>query len=527
MYEDLTFMYGSGKYLMYLRKSRRDVEMESRGEAETLSRHLAILKELAKQMRINVCKIYAEVVSGESIDARPQMQMLLRDVESGEWDGVLVVEVERLARGDTSDQGRVAKTFKLSNTLIITPVKTYNPNDEFDESYFEFGLFMSRQEYKTIRRRLMAGSRQARMEGKFTGNLAPYGYEKYKLKGEKGFSLRIIPEQAEVVRMIYDWYVHGLHGEEVGYTKISHELNRLSIPSYSGGKWSSYSVQEILRNPVYGGYIKDGWRRQVKKIKNGQVTLSRPLNHDYDLYPGRHEAIINQEVFDMVFSKFRVRYQSPTTTKRSMQNPLCGLVICPNCGKTMVRRPYTGRKTPDQLICSTSGCGTVSSYLSTVENMVIHTVCEWLKDYELEAPGLISDNNSRIQVLRTTYETYCREIRETDEQISRQYDLLERGVYSDDVFLERNARMNRRKEELKQKLSGINEELQKEECRKEKIIHLIPTLRTIQDQYYDMGPADRNALLKEVIDHVIYHKSVAGNRGQTPDLSLEVFPKLP
>lgn len=56
--------------------------------------------------------------------------------------GVLVVEVERLARGDTSDQGRVAKTFKFSDTLIITPSKTYDPNNEYDEEYFEFGLFM-------------------------------------------------------------------------------------------------------------------------------------------------------------------------------------------------------------------------------------------------------------------------------------------------------------------------------------------------------------------------------------------------
>ena len=128
MYEDLSFLYGSGTYAIYLRKSRKDLDAEAMGKGETLSRHLDILKALAKRMELNVVKIYAEVVSGESIDARPQMQELLRDVETGIYDGVLVVEVERLARGDTSDQGRVAKTFKFSNTLIITPSKTYDPN---------------------------------------------------------------------------------------------------------------------------------------------------------------------------------------------------------------------------------------------------------------------------------------------------------------------------------------------------------------------------------------------------------------
>ena len=130
MYEDLSFPYGSGTYAIYLRKSRKDLDAEALGEGETLARHLSILKALAQRMELNVVRVYAEVVSGESIDARPQMQELLRDVESGIYDGVLVVEVERLARGDTSDQGRVAKTFKFSDTLIITPSKTYDPNNE-------------------------------------------------------------------------------------------------------------------------------------------------------------------------------------------------------------------------------------------------------------------------------------------------------------------------------------------------------------------------------------------------------------
>ena len=51
---------------------------------------------------------------------RPVMQKLLREVESGLWEGVLVVEVERLARGDTVDQGIVQRTFQYSETLIIT-----------------------------------------------------------------------------------------------------------------------------------------------------------------------------------------------------------------------------------------------------------------------------------------------------------------------------------------------------------------------------------------------------------------------
>ena len=135
---------------IYLRKSRADREAEARGEEETLARHERILLDLAKRRGCHIGAIYREVVSGETISARPVMQRLLQEVESGMWDGVLVVEVERLARGDSIDQGVVARAFQYSDTKIITPTKTYDPNNEFDEEYFEFGLFMSRREYKTI-----------------------------------------------------------------------------------------------------------------------------------------------------------------------------------------------------------------------------------------------------------------------------------------------------------------------------------------------------------------------------------------
>lgn len=131
-------------YAIYLRKSRADIEAESCGEGETLARHEKTLLSLGKKMGLQIGQIYKEIVSGETISARPVMQQLLCAVEQGVWEGVLVMEVERLARGDTIDQGIIAQAFKYSDTKIITPMKVYDPQNEFDEEYFEFGLFMSR-----------------------------------------------------------------------------------------------------------------------------------------------------------------------------------------------------------------------------------------------------------------------------------------------------------------------------------------------------------------------------------------------
>lgn len=144
------------RYAKYLRKSRTDIEAEKSGAGETLAKHRIILDNLCKKLNVLDEQIdtFEEIVSGDSIESRPIIQELLQLVEQGLYSGVFVVEVERLARGNTKDQGTIADTFSFSHTKIITPNKIYDPDNEFDQEYFEFGLFMSRREYKVINRRL-------------------------------------------------------------------------------------------------------------------------------------------------------------------------------------------------------------------------------------------------------------------------------------------------------------------------------------------------------------------------------------
>ena len=259
-------------YCIYLRKSRADRDSELTSDIDVLKRHEEILLKLAKDLKLNIVKIYREVVSGDSISARPEMQNLLRDVESGIYEGVLVVEVERLARGDTKDQGTVSDTFKYSNTKIITPVKTYDPSNEFDEEYFEFGLFMSRREYKTINRRLQRGRLKSASEGKWIASEAPYGYRKAKIKGEKGYTLDVDQEESRVVKMIFDWYVNGdlLNGEPypLGMTAIANKLDAMLIRPRRAEKWSKASIHDILINPAYIGMVRWQYRRDQKGTKD-------------------------------------------------------------------------------------------------------------------------------------------------------------------------------------------------------------------------------------------------------------------
>lgn len=283
------------------------------------------------------------------------MQKLLHDVEAGIWDSVLVYEVERLARGDTLDQGMVARAFRLSGTKIITPNKVYDPESEFDEEYFEFGLFMSRREYKTINRRQQAGRMASVNEGKFPANRPPYGYDRKKLEDQKGWTLQP-NENAQVVASIFQWYTSGLvlpdgSTKRLGVALIARRLNDLGIPAPGGKDWTNPSVNYILRNEIYAGWIRWGYRKTKKKLQDGEIKTSNPRCEDYVLSRGLHPAIVSQEVFDQAQLLLKRNPSRPGPRDYPLKNPLGGLVKCALCGRNMVRRPYNKSGRPDQLLC--------------------------------------------------------------------------------------------------------------------------------------------------------------------------------
>lgn len=228
-------------YAIYLRKSRADLEAEAMGQGETLARHRAALLDYAAHHGLEIGAVYEEIISGESIDARPKMKQLLREVEQGRWAGVLCMDIDRLARGNSADQARVSNTFRISGTLIITPSKVYDQSRESDEEYVDFELFMARREYKAISRRIMRGRIASVKEGHFIGSTPPYGYDKVKVEKGRGFTLSPNYE-SDIVKQIYSMCISGM-----GCNAIARRLDMMGVTPRKGSSWSSASIQDILK----------------------------------------------------------------------------------------------------------------------------------------------------------------------------------------------------------------------------------------------------------------------------------------
>lgn len=509
-------------YCLYLRKSRADADAEAKGAGETLQRHETALLALAKQLNLTVTAVYKELVSGETIASRPIMQQLLDEVERGLWQGVLVMEITRLARGETIDQGIVAQAFKYSGTQIITPDKIYNPANEFDEEYFEFGLFMSRREYKMINQRQQRGRLASVKEGKYLGNQPPYGYKRLKLANQKGWTLEP-DENASVVAMIFDMFTN----EHLGCTKITNRLNNLGCPTRSGKPWTDCTVRGILTNPVYAGWIRWGNRAQTKTASNGKISKSRPRadSNNITLARGLHPALITQEQFDLTQKLFAENRSPRGPQSTGLQNPLVSIITCSHCGRKMYKRP--NKNGADMLICTTKGCLTVGDNIEHVEQVLIKSIEAWLQEYKLKniipTHAVIDTKNAELQLNQIQ-----KELKKLQYQKKRIHELLEQDIYTVEVFLERSKELDNEQYKLENQAVNFKNEIATKQRLLQSRNEIIPKMQAMLAAYPKAPDAEtKNRLLKSVLDKVVYSKTTNQRWSKENDLTLTIYPKLP
>ena len=554
-------------YCIYLRKSRADKEAELAGKGETLKRHKDTLLELARSRNLVVEEIYQEVVSGDSIEARPQMKRLLNDVAQGKWDGVIVMEIERLARGDTTDQGIVTKTFVYSDTKIITPLKTYDPTDEFDQEYFEFGLYMSRREYKTIKRRLYAGMIASCKEGNYIHNKPPFGYEIVKNEKVKGYRLEPKPGEAEIVRLIFQWFAFGEQDEngrleKLGVGQIAEKLNKEYIIKPAGGKWTGSTISTMLKNEHYLGYIVFGKSKRQKVIKDGRVVEKWKYNDagEYQLFKGKHPALVDENTFRLAGKRFKTVTKRPNCT---LANPLAGIVKCGVCGANMYRRPYGKNGEKPILMCRKKGCNNVSVSYELVEKALLETVKQWMGEYEVKASA--ENNMGIVETKKSLIKEMEKQIDQYRHQLAKVYQAFENEIYNEEIFAERRKILEEKIteagkscEKLKEEIDGDNileepmvigrknnseevinrsrknfEQRVEDNSLSEEIVEKTEKDSVGRNSIWDIienaDVQQKNNILKLILKKVIYTKKANGHyKNQSPDdFTLEIYPKLP
>lgn len=476
---------------IYLRKSR-DEDNETRDV--TLARHEKLLIEYCERNNLYIKKIYKEVVSGESIAARLEMQRLLVDITSGKYDGVVCIELERLSRGNQVDQAEILEVFKKTGTKIYTLNKVYDfsTDNEIDEEFFEFGLFMSRREYKVICRRLARGRSAALLEGYYTGSSLPYGF--FKEKRGKGYVLIPNEDEAKIVRLIFDMYVNGS-----GIAEIAGYLADNGIKPRKAKAFCTNRLRQILENKTYIGYLK---------IQNKKIAE--------DWTKGKHEPLIDPEIFE----RAQIRLKSgeiKIIRDLTLKNPLSSLVKCGICGHAMILQHSSNGH---YLKCRAFRCSTVASKLDKIEAQVIEELREELRGFKYYLDNQAEEDRKQAESRLNEVTVIKNTIIKKEKAIDTCCELLEDGVYTREQYFKR---VNVLQEELESLQANLEALEAISDDKRESIASTVPILEKCLDKYYDLSIEDRNKVLKSFIERIEYYRTDSTRRAP---FDLKIFLKI-
>lgn len=372
--------------LEYDRKSRSDDPLLS--VEEVLEKHSRILEEYANHYlggSIPSKNKFKEVGSAESIDGRPEMLKLLKAIESPAIKAIIVVDVQRLSRGDLEDAGRLIKLLRYTNTYVITPGKTYDLRDEYDRDAFERELKRGNEYLEYFKKIQRRGKLTSVKEGNYVGSIAPFGFERIMIENGKGSCFTLIEkkDEADTVRLIFEWYCN----EDIGVTAICRRLESMHIKTKSGrSNWKPSMIFTILENIHYIGYVRWNWRKTINIIEDQQVKKLRPKAKvdEYLIFPGKHEGIVSEELFKRAqeIKGNRHRTKSDTTLK----NPFSGIMYC-KCGAKIGYNTYRRNGVefaPPKLVCNNQvHCKTGSVHFDEVMRYVCNALRDCVSDFEL------------------------------------------------------------------------------------------------------------------------------------------------
>jgi site-specific DNA recombinase len=499
---------------IYLRKSREDEELEKTlGKYETLSKHRRALLKFAREKGLNILEIKEELVSGDSLFFRPKMLELLKEVESNMYDGVLVMDIQRLGRGDTEDQGIITRVFKNSHTKIITPQKTYDLDNEYDEDYFEFESFMGRKEYKMIKKRMQSGRVRSVQDGNYISPNPPYGYDIFNINRSR--TLKENPNEAEVVKLIFKMYIEGS-----GAGTIADCLNSLGYKTKKGKAFESSTILFILRNPIYIGKIT--WKKkEIKKSREpNKVKDTRTRDKsEWIIANGKHKPIIDIETFNKAQEILNGRYHVPYKQMNGAANPLASIIICGVCGNKMVLRKY-GDKAP-HIICKNK-CGNKSSRFDYIESAVIDALEDYLKQLQATKDEIISKNINNT-LFKKQLESLNKELLTLNNQRLKLFDLLEQGIYDNNTFIERSNNIAERIKETETTIQNVQKNIDMNNKKQNKTKSYIKIKNVIDAYKVSNNIAQKNELLKSILYKIEYRKS---KEQKGDDFEIRLFPKV-
>lgn len=347
----LTTEWRMGEYVRLSKEDGDKVESDSiQNQKKIIDNHIKYLQDQGEQI-VSV-EVYSDDGYAGGNFNRPDYQRMIRDIEAGKINCIIFKDNSRLGR-NYPELGRLMEDYFPQMGVRVISVLNNLDSVKDPRSYcsaiVSFSNIVNDDYIRQLSIKIKSTLNMKRERGEFIGNYAPYGYVK---SPEDRHRLEIDPEAAEIVRMIFNWYIGGasasgivkqlnaMHIIPPSVYKTSKGCKGFSTHSSGGvkqGVWALTTVNSILRDEVYIGNLVQGKFKSVSYRSKKMVPTDES---EWIVVEGTHEAIISDEQFGLVHD--RIARHPRVSPKRDTAYLLSGFIRCARCGGRMNRHVSNG-----------------------------------------------------------------------------------------------------------------------------------------------------------------------------------------
>ncbi len=302
----------------------------------------------AKHPDLVLCGDYADDgYTGTNFD-RPAFQKLIKDIEAGLINCVLVKDLSRFGR-DYIEAGRYLERWFPEHNVRFIAI-----NDQIDTLQATYDMMMplknifNSQYAKDIAGKVKSAFNAKQSRGEFVGAFASYGYDKDPQDNNR---LVIDPVAADVVRRVFSMFESGS-----GKIRIAKILNEEAVPCpseykrmlglrYHNGQrlegtkyWTYATIHRMLQNEMYIGNMTQA--HAERKQMHGRAK--QKAKEDWIVVKGTHEAIISQDQWDRV--QALLNRNAKTLAFEENVNPFAGYLKCADCGRSMAKTRWNDKE---------------------------------------------------------------------------------------------------------------------------------------------------------------------------------------
>ena len=344
------------QFAIYSRKSKFTGKGESIGNQVELCREY-IRSNYGDQAAECVAVYEDEGFSGGNLN-RPGFKKMMKAAHERKFSAIVVYRLDRISR-NISDFSALIEELSRLDIAFISIREQFDTGNPMGRAMMYIASVFSQLERETIAERIRDNMHELAKTGRWLGGTPPTGYVSESMKNvtvdgksKKACKLKLVPDEAETVRKIYDLYM-----ETDSLTRTEAELLRQRVKTKTGRDYTRFSIKAILQNPVYLIANEDAYRYFMEKQaalfselsdfdgmhgilaynrtdqEKGKTTVYLPVQ-EWIVSVGQHPGLIPAKTWIAVQESLERNKSKAYRKPRNNEALLTGLLFC-RCGSRM------------------------------------------------------------------------------------------------------------------------------------------------------------------------------------------------